>query len=177
MILHRLGCWTWWSQIDEKLYLGSIPLTTFKHAELIPFETGSSAILSVIQPFEMENSTLFTKPVPASTWKKNKFFHEQVSMLDLKIAPPEQIALAIAFIEEQIAKGSTVYVHCKAGVGRSASVVAAYLIKSGKIASVDKAIEFLLEKRPQIALGINCLTIRKNTENYLTWAQADKVLN
>jgi predicted protein tyrosine phosphatase len=48
--------------------------------------------------------------------------------------PPdiEDVRLGIRFIQEEIATGGRVYVHCMLGVGRSATLVAAYLVHQGK---------------------------------------------
>ncbi len=47
--------------------------------------------------------------------------------------PPtlEQLRQGVAFITEEIARGGGVYVHCGAGVGRAATLVAAYLVGTG----------------------------------------------
>ena len=39
---------------------------------------------------------------------------------------------AFKYIDEAIASGGTVFVHCNAGISRSSSIVAAYLIHSKK---------------------------------------------
>jgi len=43
----------------------------------------------------------------------------------------EQLREGVAFIAEQIAQGSGVYIHCGAGVGRAATMAAAYLVSTG----------------------------------------------
>ena len=47
--------------------------------------------------------------------------------------PPtlEQLRAGVAFIAEEIARGGGVYVHCGAGVGRAATMAAAYLVSTG----------------------------------------------
>lgn len=47
--------------------------------------------------------------------------------------PPtlEQLHEGVAFIAEEIARGGAVYVHCGAGVGRAATMAAAYLVSTG----------------------------------------------
>lgn len=48
--------------------------------------------------------------------------------------PPsiDDLCRGIRFIQEEIARGGRVYVHCMLGVGRSATLVAAYLVHQGK---------------------------------------------
>ncbi len=43
----------------------------------------------------------------------------------------EQLRRGAAFIAEEIAGGGGVYIHCKSGVGRAATMAAAYLVSTG----------------------------------------------
>ena len=43
----------------------------------------------------------------------------------------EQLREGVAFIEDEIAQGGGVYVHCGAGVGRAATMAVAYLVHTG----------------------------------------------
>ena len=69
--------------------------------------------------------------------------------LDKRPLLPEQIAQAVEFIRSA---QTPVYVHCALGHGRSASVVAAYLIACQKVQGVDEAETFLAKIRPQVGL-------------------------
>jgi dual specificity MAP kinase phosphatase len=64
--------------------------------------------------------------------------------------PPSvaQLWQGVRFIEDQIRHGGEVYVHCMLGVGRSATLVIAYLIASGM--SFDEALATLRYRRPFI---------------------------
>lgn len=54
----------------------------------------------------------------------------QLSTVDFNNAPSqEMIRRGVAFIEEMNENEKTVYVHCKAGRGRSTTLVACYLMK------------------------------------------------
>jgi atypical dual specificity phosphatase len=50
---------------------------------------------------------------------------------DLTAPTPRQLEHALAFIDEQTTRGRGVAVHCLMGQGRSATVLAAYLIRAG----------------------------------------------
>ena len=63
----------------------------------------------------------------------------------------EQLEQGVAWITQQTAAGP-VYVHCALGRGRSATFVAAYLLASGRVASVTEAVDFVAQRRPQIGL-------------------------
>ena len=60
----------------------------------------------------------------------------------------EQLRAGIAFIEEAIANGGTVYVHCASGVQRAPTMAAAYLISTGL--SVKEALATIRKVRPFI---------------------------
>jgi protein-tyrosine phosphatase len=55
----------------------------------------------------------------------------------------------VDFVREHRTAGRTVYVHCFAGVSRSAMVVAAYLMWERGLTR-DEALRFLREKRPEV---------------------------
>ena len=61
----------------------------------------------------------------------------------------DDVSKAVAFIEEQTKAGKIVYIHCKAGRGRSATVAICWLMHHFKISASD-AQRLLLEKRPHI---------------------------
>lgn len=70
------------------------------------------------------------------------------------MAPSQRhIEKGVHFIQENVKRDEgSVYVHCKAGRSRSATLVACYLIAQYDW-SPEEAIEFIKEKRPHISLG------------------------
>lgn len=68
-------------------------------------------------------------------------------ILDLTAPTDEQIRQAVHFIETAAARGS-VYVHCKVGYSRSAAVVGAYLLATGRARSEEEAIAHMRKARP-----------------------------
>ncbi|MBI4239402.1 dual specificity protein phosphatase family protein [Candidatus Uhrbacteria bacterium] len=66
--------------------------------------------------------------------------------------PPtdDQMHTGAAFIESVLSLGKKIYVHCKNGHGRAPTLVAAYLISTGK--SVQDALSLIKEKRPVVHL-------------------------
>mgnify|MGYP000153255534 CR=1 FL=1 len=68
----------------------------------------------------------------------------------------EHLYSGVAFIAEEISRGGSVYIHCRSGVGRSATMAAAYLVSSGlnpdeAWASIQKIRPFIRPTAPQIA--------------------------
>ena len=64
--------------------------------------------------------------------------------------PPtlEQLRDGVAFMAEEIARGGGVYIHCGAGVGRAATMAAAYLVSTGL--TPDQAWKRIRDARPFI---------------------------
>jgi hypothetical protein len=78
-----------------------------------------------------------------------KYCH--LPVLDLTAPTSSQLADAVRFINANAADG-IVYVHCKIGYSRSASVVAAWLLHTGRAVNVDDAVAILRSKRPSIVI-------------------------
>ena len=64
----------------------------------------------------------------------------------------------MAFMKRHIGAGGTVYCHCNAGKGRSAVVVAAYIISSEfsdwETGTFGDVVKDLRKKRPQVSFGL-----------------------
>ncbi|MGC4046089.1 MAG: dual specificity protein phosphatase family protein [Armatimonas sp.] len=68
--------------------------------------------------------------------------------LDTEAPTPEQLQQAVTALRD--AKGRPVYVHCAAGVGRSATVVGAFLLDQGIVQTIDEAEAYLRQIRPGV---------------------------
>jgi atypical dual specificity phosphatase len=149
----------WWNKIDEGLYLGAIPLE--QHIDLLQKELpGPIAILSLVEPFELADQYLLTRAASHAEWKRRGIPTKQIPAIDFTAVSQDHLDEAVQFIHEMRKQGRTVYVHCKAGVGRSASVISAFLLEwglaSGKtFASVDSVIQFIKAKRPHVVIDKN----------------------
>jgi atypical dual specificity phosphatase len=91
--------------------------------------------------------TLTESPLPKEWLDETKLPSKHIQMFDH--APPSQEGLeeSTRYIASQTKGGQTVLVHCLGGIGRTGSVLAAYLIEhDGKTA--DQAIAHLRSIRP-----------------------------
>ena len=73
-------------------------------------------------------------------------------VLDNGCPTPDQLRAGVAWLQENHPRGR-VYVHCAAGHGRSATVVIAYLLTIGLVASVEEGVALLQSKRPRVYLN------------------------
>jgi atypical dual specificity phosphatase len=89
--------------------------------------------------------TMTENALPESWVKDTKYLH--VPTEDLSAPDIEQIDGAVEFIHERINNNEPVMVHCAAGIGRTGTILACYLIKYQKY-SAKNAIEKVRKERP-----------------------------
>lgn len=89
--------------------------------------------------------TMTENALPESWVKDTKYLH--VPTEDLGAPDIEQIDEAVDFIHERINNNEPVMVHCAAGIGRTGTILACYLIKYQKY-SAKNAIEKVRKERP-----------------------------
>lgn len=138
---------SWWDKIEEGLVLGAMPLK--KHLSDIKSSYPNLAVLSLIKPFEMKKSFV-ADPITAEQWAEEGIPFKQLVASDYGPVAQEKITESLSFIREQRAQGKTVYVHCKAGKGRSATVVMTYLMSMNSNLKPLDALSLVRFKRPQI---------------------------
>ncbi|GFS26695.1 protein tyrosine phosphatase, mitochondrial 1 [Elysia marginata] len=135
----------WYDRLDETVLLGALPLRPMmktlvekEHVKAM-VTMNESYELKYFTPSEKELSDLGIERLHLST-------------PDLTATPTqEQITQAVEFIMSHRARKNSVYVHCKAGKTRSATVAACYLMNLHKW-DVKTAVTFMKEKRPVVWL-------------------------
>ncbi|MGE3953637.1 MAG: dual specificity protein phosphatase family protein [Parachlamydiales bacterium] len=120
----------WYDEIKgSNIILSAIPLNDRGHLEELK-EKGVVAVLACVEDFELLPGWQHT-PVTAEQWREAGIEWKQIHAQDYLPMAQNQVNEAMTFLEEWTPKGKVV-VHCKAGRGRSATVVTAYQMKKNK---------------------------------------------
>lgn len=77
-------------------------------------------------------------------------FYLWMPVPDHRAPTREQLEFGVSVLEQLVAMGRKVYVHCRNGHGRAPTLVAAYLVKQGRHPA--EAERFIQAKRPAVHL-------------------------
>ena len=127
-------------KIEPNLYLAC--RMSSKHVELLN-ENHIDAILDVTAEFDGLDWTAY----------QEDYRYLNVPVLDHTSPTPEQLVLAINWLNQQISESKNVVVHCALGRGRSVLVVAAYLLAKNPELSVDEALSQINQIRQTARLN------------------------
>jgi atypical dual specificity phosphatase len=157
-VSHKFLYGDWWTVIDNNVILGAIPLQNEDHLNKLKAE-GVGAVICLLEDFEMK-PTLYFQPVSEEDWKKENIKFMHVSVPDGGGVQLDDIIKCMNFICSNMQNNIKTYIHCKAGRGRSVSIVLCYLVLNYHInngnASLDdmmKLYEELKIVRPEIGLN------------------------
>jgi hypothetical protein len=131
LLLLRFGSEPGHHEIRPGLFLGRRPL----HARELP--TGVSLVIDLTTEFPR---------VPVEGV-------EYVCLPTLDGSAPHDVEAARALVDKIRAHEGIVYVHCAAGHGRSAAIVASVLIAEGRAGDVPQAVALIRRVRPNIGLS------------------------
>ena len=130
----------WWSRVDDHVILGAVPFRS--DVELLHRE----GVVGVI-------NTCHEYGGPCDEYERVGIVQLHLPTIDFTPPTLEDVEKGVEFIRQHAATGSTVYVHCKAGRARSATIVACWLIASRGI-SPDEAQTILRQRRPFVLPSI-----------------------
>lgn len=133
----------WYSEITSHITLGAAPLKSREHFEVI--QQTHQSVLSMIEDFE-HDPHLLGVPVTSQDWNEAGIGFLNLPNLDRHPVKLEDVQRGVEWMHAQISQNKKVYVHCLAGVGRSATVVVCYLIKYSGY-TPEQAVLFVNSKR------------------------------
>lgn len=110
-----------------KIFLGALPNKNSHDLTTLVGKEEIGAVISINEPWERKNIGV-SNPYTRENYEDVDIHYHEHDVHDHSLLPQNEL-LAIALeIADEIRQGRNVYVHCRAGVGRSAMGVAAYLI-------------------------------------------------
>jgi len=143
----------WWDYIDNQLILGARP--SINQARRLK-DIGVKAVLNCCEEYNG----------PQEFYTANGISHLKLNVVDYQSPSIEQVVQGVGYIEEMINLGNKIYVHCKAGKGRSATIVLCWLIKSKKL-NPESAMKFIVDKRPHVNKRIHKRDVVKRFVKHL----------
>jgi len=135
----RIAGHEWFSEILPHLWLGGAPTYERDFEELL--EIGITAVVDMRAEREAD----------AAFFAEHGITHRQYRVPDVTVPDATVLDDAVAWIDVQLADGRKVLVHCAKGRGRSATVLAAYLMKTGGL-TFDEVADLLTSRRSLVKL-------------------------
>jgi len=106
-------------------------------------------------------------PGPIHIYAKEGIEQLRLYCIDYCDVPLERIAQGVQWMHEQLTSGHNVYVHCKAGKGRAATIVVAYLARFDFNSDAEAANKHVKERR---RVAIATVHARPDLKAYLRQA-------
>lgn len=131
--------WEWWTEIDDDLVLGAVPFRS-DVGKLV--QLGVRAVVNTCEEF----------PGHARLYQELGITQFHMPTTDFTHPEIESVVAAVDFMESQIAQGHRIYVHCKAGRARSATVAICFLMANRNVSAQEA--QQLLKKRTQVLATI-----------------------
>jgi atypical dual specificity phosphatase len=131
-----LGTRRWWDRIDPYVILGAMPL---KSDASKLFDEGVRGVVNMCREY------------PGPTAEYQRLGMQQLWLPTVDFNPPtlEQVEEGVEFVQSHVTKQESVYVHCKAGRARSATILICWLVRYKGLSLVE-AQDHLLKCRPHV---------------------------
>ncbi|MBA62700.1 MAG: phosphatase [Planctomycetaceae bacterium] len=126
----------WWDFIDEHVIVGAFPF---------PFDVDKMAAEGV----RAVVNTCNEYDGPVAQYEKHSIEQLHIPTIDFTSPSLENVKQGVAFVSRHVELGNTVYIHCKAGRGRSATVAICWLM-AAKSMNPSQAQKHLLDHRSHV---------------------------
>ncbi|XP_072316685.1 phosphatidylglycerophosphatase and protein-tyrosine phosphatase 1 [Eucyclogobius newberryi] len=152
LLMERWSSRRWFDRVDSALILGALPFKSMT-TQLVE-EEHVGGVITMNEEYETRllcNS--------AQEWQEAGVEQLRLSTVDLLGVPTlENLHEGVSFAVRHRDQGHTVYLHCKAGRCRSATMAAAYLIQVYCV-TPEEACERLRALRPHVILRPNQVSL------------------
>ena len=128
----------WWDVIDEHFSLGGALM--FDDIERLQRQ-GIGAVMNLCAERQDDTHRL----------AEARMEYLWLPVIDTCAPTVEQIFHGVQWIERQLRSGHSLYIHCAAGIGRSATMLACWYIYAQGM-NIQEALHFLKARHPQVAL-------------------------
>ena len=135
----RLLGHVWFSQVTPRLWLGGAP--TYQRDYDLLLGAGITAVVDIRAE----------RTADPAFFDEHNIAHHQYRVPDVSVPSEDVLTDAVAWISEQIAEDRVVLIHCAKGRGRSATVLAAYLMDVDGL-TFDEVEDLLTSKRKLVKL-------------------------
>ncbi|XP_058484614.1 phosphatidylglycerophosphatase and protein-tyrosine phosphatase 1 [Solea solea] len=143
VVMEKVTSRRWFDRVDETVVLGALPFRSMTR-QLVETEN----IRGVITMNEDYETKFFCNT--SEEWQAAGVEQLRLSTVDITGVPTlENLHRGVEFALQHRDKGSSVYIHCKAGRSRSATMAAAYLIRLN-CWTPEEACQKLASVRPHI---------------------------
>jgi len=129
----------WFTRIEPRLWLGGAP--TYERDFDALLTLGITAVVDLRQERTHE----------PSFFAQHDIALRQYGVPETSAPGPDVLSEAVPWITDRLAEGRTVLIHCAKGRGRSAAVLAAYLMKTHGL-SFEQVEELITTKRKLVKL-------------------------
>ncbi|XP_034428351.1 phosphatidylglycerophosphatase and protein-tyrosine phosphatase 1 [Hippoglossus hippoglossus] len=123
VLMEKVSSRRWFDRVDETVIVGALPFRSMT-SQLVETEN----IRGVVTMNEEYETKYFCNS--AEEWREAGVEQLRLSTVDLTGVPSlENLHRGVEFALQHREQGTSVYIHCKAGRSRSATLAAAYLIR------------------------------------------------